>query len=398
MLGPTAANWYGLGPFIAAGRGAVPCGFRSGGAVAVRREDCTGRGRPLLTRLLGTGASGRRTCPSPTGRSPPCSPRSSSPTAGRSPSVRSAPPPSSAPARWRSSRTRTACPSTASRPTRRTRSARRATRCAPTSTIDEIVRVAVECGADAIYPGYGFLSENPLPRRGVRAPTASPSSARRPRRCTWPATRSRAITAAREAGLPDARQRAADHRPRRAGRGGRGHRLPGLRQGRRPAAAGAACAGSTTRSTLRESLEAAQREADAAFGDPTVYLEQAVVNPRHIEVQMLADSHRHGAAPLRARLLGAASPPEGRRDRAGAQPRPRDPRRDVRGRRALRASRSATSTPARSSSSSARTARYVFIEMNPRIQVEHTVTEEVTDIDLVVAADAHRVGRDLRRT
>ena len=43
-------------------------------------------------------------------------------------------------------------------------------------------------------------------------------------------------------------------------------------------------------STLRESLEAAQREADAAFGDPTLYLEQAVVNPRHIEVQVLADS------------------------------------------------------------------------------------------------------------
>ena len=42
--------------------------------------------------------------------------------------------------------------------------------------------------------------------------------------------------------------------------------------------------------TLRDSLEAAQREADAAFGDPTLYLEQAVINPRHIEVQVLADA------------------------------------------------------------------------------------------------------------
>src|SRR5690606_19509261 len=44
-------------------------------------------------------------------------------------------------------------------------------------------------------------------------------------------------------------------------------------------------------SQLREAIEAASREADAAFGDPTVFLEQAVVNPRHIEVQILADKH-----------------------------------------------------------------------------------------------------------
>ena len=135
-----------------------------------------------------------------------------------------------------------------------------------------------------------------------------------------------------------------------------GHRLPGASSRPSPAAAGGACAASTTPRRLREALEAAQREADAAFGDPTLYLEEAVVNPRHIEVQVLADTHRRGrAAPLRARLLGPAPPPEGRRDRAGAQPRPGDPRADVRRRRALRARRSATSTPAPSSSSSART-------------------------------------------
>ena len=54
--------------------------------------------------------------------------------------------------------------------------------------VDEVVRVAKESGADAIYPGYGFLSENP-DLAGPRRPPASPSSARRPRCWRWPATR-----------------------------------------------------------------------------------------------------------------------------------------------------------------------------------------------------------------
>ena len=57
-----------------------------------------------------------------------------------------------------------------------------------------------------------------------------------------------------------------------------------------PAAAGAECAGSPGAGELRESIEAAMREAESAFGDATVFLEQAVVNPRHIEVQILADA------------------------------------------------------------------------------------------------------------
>ena len=103
-----------------------------------------------------------------------------------------------------------------------------------------------------------------------------------------------------------------------------------------PAAAAAACAGSTSPSQLREAIETCMREAEGAFGDPTVFIEQAVVDPRHIEVQILADGAGQRDPPLRARLLGAAPPPEGRRDRPRAEPRPGAPRPDVRRRGALR--------------------------------------------------------------
>ena len=53
---------------------------------------------------------------------------------------------------------------------------------------------------------------------------------------------------------------------------------------------GRGCGGSPIATALAEAIEAASREAESAFGDATVYLEQAVINPRHIEVQILADT------------------------------------------------------------------------------------------------------------
>ena len=156
-------------------------------------------------------------------------------------------------------------------------------------SVDEIVSTAVAAGADAVYPGYGFLSENPELAAACAAADiifVGPSA----EVLELTGNKSRAIAAAREAGLPVLASSApsADVEDLLAaaenmefpvfvkavaGGGGRGMR--------RVAESGA----------LREAIEAASREAESAFGDATVFLEQAVINPRHIEVQILADTH-----------------------------------------------------------------------------------------------------------
>src|SRR5690606_27875180 len=130
--------------------------------------------------------------------------------------------------------------------------------------------------------------------------------------------------------------------------------------------------------------EAAMREAESAFGDPTVFLEQAVVNPRHIEVQVLADSagnvvhlfERDCSLQRRhQKVLEMAPAPN-------LDPELRE-----------RICADAVAFARKIGYVNAGTVeflvdergRHVFIEMNPRIQVEHTVTEEITDADLVQA-------------
>ena len=218
---------------------------------------------------------------------------------------------------------------------------------------EAIVAKAVEAGADAIYPGYGFLSENPLLAEACDAAGITfigpPASV-----LHLTGNKARAIAAARDAGLPtlrgsepgtdlDALEAAADEIgfpvfvKAVSGGGGRGMR--------RVESEGA----------LRDALEAAQREAESAFGDPTLYLEEAVVNPRHIEVQVLADStgevvhlfERDCSLQRRHQKVVEIAPrPTSTRapaSRCAPTPSPSP-------------GRSATSTPAPSSSSSARTA------------------------------------------
>src|SRR6202790_3629615 len=146
-------------------------------------------------------------------------------------------------------------------------------------SVDEIVATARQAGADAVYPGYGFLSENPeLAAACAEAGITFVGPSAEVLELTG--NKSRAIAAAREAGLPvlnsSAPSASVDELVAAAetmqfpvfvkavaGGGGRG-----MRRVTDPAA-------------LPEAIEAASREAESAFGDAGVYLEQAVIKPRH---------------------------------------------------------------------------------------------------------------------
>ncbi|MGH3383986.1 MAG: pyruvate carboxylase [Nocardioidaceae bacterium] len=243
-----------------------------------------------------------------------------------------------------------------------------------------IVATAVSAGADAVYPGYGFLSENPALAEACVAAGITfvgPSA----EVLTLTGNKATAIEAARRAGVPvldsappsrdvDEIVAAAERMQfpvfvkAVAGGGGRG-----MRKVDDPA-------------DLRDAAESAMREAEGAFGDPTVFLEQAVVDPRHIEVQILADAggnvihlyERDCSVQRRhQKVVEIAPAPD------------LDP--DLRVRICADAVRFATEIGYCNAGTVEflvdGQGRHVFIEMNPRIQVEHTVTEEVTDVDLV---------------
>ena len=145
----------------------------------------------------------------------------------------------------------------------------------------------MKAGADAVYPGYGFLSENPhlaeaCANAGITfiGPTSEVLE--------LTGNKARAIAAAKEAGVPtlssvppnddlDALMQAAKELSYPlfvkavAGGGGRGMRKVDEQK------------------DLKDAIDTCMREAEGAFGDPTVFIEEAVVDPRHIEVQILAD-------------------------------------------------------------------------------------------------------------
>jgi len=259
-------------------------------------------------------------------------------------------------------------------------------------SVDEIVATARRCGADAIYPGYGFLSENPeLPAACAEAGITFIGPSAHILELTG--NKARAIEAARAAGLPVLNSSAPSTSVDElvavaagtdvAGAAAAGIEFPlfvkavsggggrGMRRVTDPAA-------------LPEAIEAASREAESAFGDPTVYLEQAVLNPRHVEVQILADTHgnvmhlferdcsvqrRHQKV---IELAPAPNLANELRDRICADA--------VAFARQINYAYAGTVEFLLDERG-----HYVFIEMNPRIQVEHTVTEEITDVDLVAS-------------
>ncbi len=250
--------------------------------------------------------------------------------------------------------------------------------------VDEIIRVALESGCDAIYPGYGFLSENP--DLAERASANGIAFIGPPARVLEMAGNK--VTAkhhAIAAGVPvlASTEASADVDELLAQAEGIGFPLFAK------AVAGGGGRGMRrveTKEELAPALAEAMREADSAFGDPRMFLEQAVVRPRHIEVQILADQAGH-TVHLFERDCSVQ-----RRHQKVIEIAPA-PNLDEELRQKLHKDAvafaesigyiNAGTVEFLVDTEGERAGTHVFIEMNPRIQVEHTVTEEVTDVDLV---------------
>jgi len=247
--------------------------------------------------------------------------------------------------------------------------------------IEKILDVAKRSGADAIHPGYGFLSENAkfaqaCADAGIKF--IGPSAAS----MEMMGSKTRARQNMEKARIPfvpgtsrglesyeQAEQVAANigypvMLKAAAGGGGKGMRLVHSRE------------------ELRAALEAAKSEAQRAFGDSEVYIEKAIINPRHIEMQVLADEHGNTV------YLGERECSIQRRHQKVVEETP-SPIVDSEMRRrmgevAVRVARAANYANAGTIEFLVdQEKNFYFLEMNTRLQVEHPVTELVTGLDLV---------------
>ncbi len=261
--------------------------------------------------------------------------------------------------------------------------------------IETVLRIAEEADVDAIHPGYGFLSENPdfadaCAKAGIIF-IGPPSSVMRAL-----GNKVSARTLAESAGvpvmpatgpLPDdlaAVTKLAEQvgyplmLKASWGGGGRGMRV--IREA----------------AELEESLAASRREAKAAFGNDEVYLEKLVERARHVEVQILGDAHGN-LVHLFERDCTVQRRNQKVVERAPA-PYLSMEQRDLLCTHALRLAKAAHYRNAGTVEflMDCDSGAFYFIEVNPRIQVEHTVTEEVTGIDIVKAqirlAQGARIG------
>jgi acetyl-CoA carboxylase, biotin carboxylase subunit len=247
--------------------------------------------------------------------------------------------------------------------------------------IKKILEVAGRCGADAIHPGYGFLSENAKFAQacaGAGIKFIGPSVAS----MEMMGSKTRARQEMEKAGVPfvpgtsralESVQQAKDAAEKigypvmikaAAGGGGKGMRL--------------VC----TAQELQPALEAAQSEAQRAFGDSEVYLEKAILNPRHIEMQVLADEHGNSV------YLGERECSIQRRHQKVLEEAPSplvdDEMRRRMGEIAVRVAKAADYCNAGTVEFLVDTEKdFYFLEMNTRLQVEHPVTELITGLDLV---------------
>jgi acetyl-CoA carboxylase biotin carboxylase subunit len=246
---------------------------------------------------------------------------------------------------------------------------------------DRVIEVALRTGAEAIHPGYGFLSERAWFARAVRdaglvfvGPPAEAIDAMGSKTAarqlviaagvpvvpgTTEALRDadEAIAVAESFGFPVLLKAA-------AGGGGKGMRIV------------------RARAEMVDALASAKRESQSAFGDDAVYVEKYIEGPRHVEIQVLADSHGHIVH------LGERECSVQRRHQKMIEEAP-----SVAVSPELRARMGATAVAAARAAGYVnagtceflldRSGEFYFLEMNTRIQVEHPVTELVMGLDLV---------------
>ena len=238
----------------------------------------------------------------------------------------------------------------------------------------EIIEAAIQTGAQAIHPGYGFLSENAKFSRDVLKAGliwVGPSS----RVITSMGDKLKAKDIAEKAGVPtlpmttDPKKANAIGYPilikAAAGGGGKGMRIV------------------ESKKDLKESLLGAQREAMTGFGDDRVFIERYVASSRHIEIQILGDSHgnvvhlgeRECSIQRRHQKIIEESP----------SPRVNPEMREAMGDAAIKLAKKLKYESAGTVEFLVddKTGEFWFLEVNTRLQVEHPVTEEVTGKDLV---------------
>jgi acetyl-CoA carboxylase biotin carboxylase subunit len=245
---------------------------------------------------------------------------------------------------------------------------------------DKILNVARRSGAEAIHPGYGFLSENARFARacrdaGVKFIGPMPES------MEMMGSKTSARQYMKKAGVPfvpgsergmeyEATERMAEQvgypvmLKAAAGGGGKGMRLVHKPQ------------------DLRSAFENARSESQRAFGDDEVYIEKAIINPRHVEIQVFGDEHGNVV------YLGERECSVQRRHQKVLEESPspivgEDMRRRM-GEIAVRVAKAADYQNAGTVEFLVDQHRnFYFLEMNTRLQVEHPVTEFVTGLDLV---------------
>ncbi|HEX3689739.1 MAG TPA: acetyl-CoA carboxylase biotin carboxylase subunit [Solirubrobacteraceae bacterium] len=247
--------------------------------------------------------------------------------------------------------------------------------------IEKLIEVINQCGAEAVHPGYGFLAENAAFAKALEdngtvfiGPPASAIEAM--------GSKTRARELMQEAGVPivpgttepvatieDAQKIINDTIgypvavKAAGGGGGKGFRV------------------ALSEDKLSDAFEGAAREGEKFFGDATVYLERYLPDPRHVEVQVLADGHgnvihlgeRDCSLQRRHQKLVEEAPAPAVNEELRAKI----------GKIATEAAAAVNYTGAGTIEGLLQDGEYFFLEMNTRVQVEHCVTEMVTGIDIV---------------